>query len=130
VRVSKRYSVLFVALLAIEVFIALVVHDQFVRPFLGDVLVVILIYCFVRALFAFPTVPALIGVFGFACAIEVSQYFDLVKRLHVEHIPVLRVALGTHFDPLDFVAYAVGSLIVWLAERWTRSRVPPAYDRR
>ena len=31
--------------------------------------------------------------------------------------PVLGVALGTHFDPCDFVAYAVGSLFVWIAER-------------
>jgi hypothetical protein len=126
VRISKRYTLLFVAILAIEIFSALEVHDQLVRPFIGDVLVVILIYCFVRALFAVPTIPTLIGVFAFACAIEVSQYFELVKRLHIEHNPVLRVALGTHFDPLDFVAYAVGSLITWLAERRTQTGVPPS----
>jgi hypothetical protein len=112
----------FVALLAIEIFIGLRIHDQFVRPFIGDVLVVMLLYCFVRALFEVRVVAALIGVFVFACAIEVSQYFDLVKRLHVENEPVLRVALGTHFDPLDFVAYAVGAAITWLAERWTTLR--------
>jgi Protein of unknown function (DUF2809) len=102
--------------------IALEVHDQFVRPFIGDVLVVVLIYCAVRALFAVPVAPALVGVFAFACAIEVSQYFELVKRLHVEHNPVLRVALGTHFDLLDFVAYALGALITWLVERLSKTR--------
>jgi Protein of unknown function (DUF2809) len=114
---SKRYLGLFVALLAVEVFIALVVHDRVVRPFVGDVLVVILIYCFVRIFPRTRVTPTVLAVFVFACAIEVSQAFDLVKRLHVEHIAVLRVALGTHFDPFDFVAYAIGSLIVWLAER-------------
>jgi hypothetical protein len=114
---SKRYLGLFLAVLAIEVFIALVVHDRVVRPFVGDVLVVILIYCFVRSFIASPVVPTIAGVFAFACAIEVSQAFDLAKRLQVDHIPALRVALGTHFDPLDFVAYALGSVAVWLAER-------------
>jgi hypothetical protein len=114
---SKRYFGLFLAVLAIEVFIALAVHDRFVRPFVGDVLVVVLIYCGVRAFFSWPVARTIAGVFAFACAIEVSQYFELVKRLHVERNPVLRVVLGTHFDPLDFVAYALGSLIVWFVER-------------
>jgi hypothetical protein len=114
---SKRYLGLFVALLAVEVFIALVVRDRVVRPFVGDVLVVILLYCFVRIFLDTRVLPTVLGVFAFACAIEISQAFDLVKRLHVEHVAVLRVALGTHFDPLDFIAYAAGSLLVWLAER-------------
>jgi hypothetical protein len=120
---SKRYVGLFLAVLAIEVFIALVVHDRVVRPFVGDVLVVILIYCFVRAFVAAPVLPVILGVFAFASAIEVSQAFDLAKRLHVDQIPALRVALGTHFDPLDFVAYALGALVVWFAER-SQNRSP------
>lgn len=114
---SKRYLGLFLAILAIEVFIALVVRDRVVRPFVGDVLVVILIYCFVRTFVSSPVLPTIAGVFAFACAIELSQAFDLAKRLHVDHLPALRVALGTHFDLLDFVAYALGSVFVWLFER-------------
>ena len=42
---------LFLALLATEVLIALFVHDDFVRPYLGDVLVVPVIFFLLRAAF-------------------------------------------------------------------------------
>ena len=42
------YLTLFLSVLAVEVFIALYVHDSFVRPYLGDVLVVVVIYFFLR----------------------------------------------------------------------------------
>ena len=42
------YLVATLVLLAIEVLIALFVHDSFVRPYVGDMLVVVVIYAFVR----------------------------------------------------------------------------------
>ena len=42
---------LFWALLATEVLIALFVHDDFVRPYLGDVLVVPMIFFLLRVAF-------------------------------------------------------------------------------
>ena len=38
------YAILFVLLLGTEMYIGRYVHDSFVRPYFGDVLVVILIY--------------------------------------------------------------------------------------
>ena len=32
----------------IELIIALYVHDRIIRPYIGDMLVVVLVYCFVR----------------------------------------------------------------------------------
>ena len=46
---NKRYFLAFVALLVIEVLIAKFVTDSFIRPFVGDYLVMILIYLFSRA---------------------------------------------------------------------------------
>ena len=47
---NKRiaYGIATFILLIIEVLIALFVHDAFIRPYIGDVLVVIVIYTFVR----------------------------------------------------------------------------------
>ena len=42
------YAIATVILLLIEVLIALYVHDAFVRPYIGDVLVVVVIYTFIR----------------------------------------------------------------------------------
>ena len=47
-RMRLFYLVAALALLAAEVYIGLYVRDRFVRPYLGDVLVVILLYCGVR----------------------------------------------------------------------------------
>ena len=45
---NLKYFLFALALFMIEVLIALFVHDSFIRPYLGDFLVVILIYCAVR----------------------------------------------------------------------------------
>lgn len=42
------YAICFIGLFIVETLIALFLRDAFIRPYMGDVLVVILIYCFVR----------------------------------------------------------------------------------
>ena len=42
------YIISFLVIFCIEVFIALYVRDSFVRPYMGDALVVVLVYSFVR----------------------------------------------------------------------------------
>ena len=42
------YAICFIGLFIVETLIALFVRDAFIRPYMGDILVVILIYCFVR----------------------------------------------------------------------------------
>ena len=43
----RSYFSFFVLLFIIEVLIALFVNDRLIRPYVGDFLVVILIYCFI-----------------------------------------------------------------------------------
>ena len=62
-------SILFVA----EVLIALFVRDKFVRPYFGDYLVVILIYCSIRAFIKVSPIKLAIGVLVFAYSVEVLQ---------------------------------------------------------
>jgi hypothetical protein len=104
---------------AVEVLIALAVDDRFVRPYVGDVLVVILIYSSILAAADVPPAPAAVGVFGFACAIEAAQYAG-VGELVAGH-PILRVVVGTTFQRGDIVAYGVGAVLAVLAERAWRS---------
>ena len=59
------YIILSILLLANEVFIALFVHDRFIRPYVGDVLVVMVLYTFVR-IFVPERIKALpVYLFGF-----------------------------------------------------------------
>ena len=104
------YAVLFCLLLLTEVLIALFVHDNFIRPYIGDVLVTLLLCSFLRIFF--PRGIALLPfcVFLFATAVEIAQYFDFVALLGLKS-RFLSVLLGRTFSWADILCYAVGCLI-------------------
>jgi hypothetical protein len=119
---NAKYLLLTIIIFFIEVFIALYVEDTFIRPFIGDALVVILIYCAVRIFLNVKYWKAALGVFIFACAIEILQYFDYVKLLGLEQNRVLSVAMGRTFEWLDFAAYFAGCLIILAFEKLFKSK--------
>jgi hypothetical protein len=112
------YSLAFLLLLAVEVAIALFVRDRFVRPLVGDMLVVILLYCLLQAIFLVRPAAGALGVFLFACLIEGLQAMSYAAWLGVDHIGWARVVLGTTFSWMDLVAYAVGCALLRLDPRW------------
>ena len=75
----------------IEVLIALFVRDNFVRPYLGDVLVVILIYSSIRSFINFPALTLALFVLGFSFTIELLQYFNIVEKLGLEKSDIARI---------------------------------------
>ena len=109
----KRKRLLFavsaVILLVIEILIGLFVHDSFVRPYLGDTLVVILIWCVVRIVIPDKFVWLSGAVFLVAVIVEVSQIFPLCDVLGIEN-RLLRTLMGTSFAWGDIVAYLAGCL--------------------
>lgn len=110
---AKRliYGLLFLILLATEVCIALFVHDDFVRPYFGDVLVTVLICAFCR-IFVPEKVRLLpLYVFLFAAAVEIAQYFDFVKLLGLENSAFFSVLMGRVFSVYDLVCYGAGCLL-------------------
>lgn len=115
----SRFTYLFIALLLFctEVLIALYVHDDFIRPHFGDLLVVIMIYCFFRALFNWPVLTAAIITLIFAYTIETLQYFRIVELLGLQKSTLARVVIGTHFSWIDMIAYTAGILLVLLIEK-------------
>ncbi len=102
--------------------IALFVHDNFIRPYAGDLLVVILIYCFIKAFFTTPVMKTAIAVLLFACLIEILQYFNLADKLGLQHSNVARTIIGSSFDWKDLAAYVAGTLLLLAIERKTRHR--------
>lgn len=110
---SKRfvYALLFLLLLVTEVCIALFVHDGFVRPYLGDVLVTVLICAFVRIVIPQGVRLLPLYVFLFAAAVEIGQYFEMVTLLGMENNPFFSVLLGTTFSAYDLLCYGVGSAL-------------------
>lgn len=117
-----KYLLLTIIIFFTEIVIALFITDTLIRPFVGDVLVVILIYCFFRIFLQISYRKLAFGVLLFACAIEILQYFDYVKLLHMENNRAISVILGRTFEWLDFAAYLTGFLIILAVEKIAQSR--------
>lgn len=113
----RGYALATLALFLIEVAIALWVRDRFIRPFGGDILAVILVYCGLRAVTTLPVVPAAIIATAIGFAVEAGQALDMVDRLGLSGSPVARTVLGTSFAVEDLVAYAIGGAACVVAER-------------
>ena len=109
---NKSYFLASVLLLLIEIGIAMFVHDRFIRPYVGDVLVVILMYCFVKSFFNLPVLPLSIAVFIFSCVIEALQFLKLVNLLGLQHSKLAKIILGSAFECNDILAYLAGFLLI------------------
>lgn len=110
------YLVVFVFLLIIEVIIALFVHDKIIRPYMGDVLVVVLLYCFIRVFVPnkFKLMPLFI--FIFAALVEGLQYLNLVELLGLQNNSFAKILVGSVFDWRDIACYAIGCILVQIYE--------------
>lgn len=114
---QKKYFFLTIILFLIEVFIALYVHDRIVRPYIGDFLVVILMYCFFKSFLKVPGLVVALPVLAFAYLLETLQYFNVVTILGLQHSKFARVILGSSFEWIDMLAYTLGILFVIAIER-------------
>ena len=111
-----EYIISFILLLLAEIFIGAFINDSFVRPYMGDVLVVMLMCTFIRIFLT--EKPGLLPLYTtlFAVGVEILQYFDFVKLLGLENNAILSTALGRTFDIKDIVCYIIGGLIFFIAE--------------
>jgi len=116
IKFNKAYFLFTLLLLAIEIFIALYMHDAVIRPYGGDFLVVILIYCFVKSFINLPVLLTACWALIFAYTVEVSQYFHLVQLLGLQHSKIARILLGSSFSFIDLGTYTLGILFVIFLE--------------
>ena len=114
--IDRRYAYYTVILFLVEVFIAIFINDSFIRPFIGDVLVVMLIYCLVKTFWKIRCRTAALSVLAFACTIEILQYFNLVDVLGLQKYQPIAIAIGSTFDWKDIIAYLLGTTIVFRLE--------------
>jgi hypothetical protein len=117
---SFRYFLFALILFLAEVFIALYVHDGFVRPYVGDYLVVMLIYCAVRTFIKISPMKLAIGVLLFSYVVEVLQFFNIVDRLGLSGNKLAKTVIGYGFEWIDLLAYTLGVVTVLIMERGNR----------
>ncbi len=111
------YTIASVMLLSIEILIGLYAHG-WIRSYLGDVLVVILLYTFFRMVlpewrgkwYVLPTAILL-----FAFAVEFLQLWGFCDRFGITN-RLLRIIIGTGFSLADLLCYAVGIVPCYVSE--------------
>ena len=106
-----------------EILIALYVRDRIIRPYGGDYLVVIMIYCFVRAFTNLAVLTAAISVLLLAYLIETLQYLNLVSILGLTDSRLANVVLGNSFAWIDIIAYTLGIMSVIAWEKWREASI-------
>ncbi|WP_443937729.1 ribosomal maturation YjgA family protein [Pedobacter sp. MW01-1-1] len=94
-----------------EVFIGLYLHDAIIRPFGGDVLVVVLIYSFLRTFLQTNYQKLAFGVLLFSFVVEFLQALNYVNWFGWEHNPLMSTILGTYFSVYVLLAYSIGYVI-------------------
>lgn len=121
-KATIKYFLICISILVIEIFIALYVHDLFVRPFLGDTLVILLLYSFILFWFSIlklevSKLKVALYVLLFAFLIEFAQYVNILDILDLRKFKMARIILGTSYDWRDLVAYVAGFLTLRIIDR-------------
>ncbi len=114
---NKKYFSIAILIFIVEILIALYVHDEIIRPYIGDVLVVILIYCFIKSFLKLPVFPVALFVLLFSFSVEFLQYLQIVEKLGLQNSKIARTVIGTSFAWIDILCYIVGIAIVLIAEK-------------
>lgn len=114
---NYKYLILTILLFLIEVIIALYAHDEIIRPYIGDVLVVILLYCLVKSFINASVISTALSVLAFSYLIEILQYFHYVEWFGLGENKLANIILGTSFAWTDLLAYTAGITIVLLSEK-------------
>ena len=111
------FAAVFILLVLVEVYIALFVRDDFIRPYFGDVIIVWVIYAFVRIfLKTKPYVMIPVYIFIFSVLVEIGQYFKMVDVIGLGHIEFFRILMGTSFSWIDIICYGAGCALLLAGE--------------
>lgn len=103
----------FIALILI---VELFNNNQLVRGFIGDVIVIWLIYFFAKVFYDFNAMKLAVFTLVGAFTTEFLQYLDFTTYIGIEHNAIARLILGAVFDPYDLIAYTIGAVLVYIID--------------
>ena len=111
------YGLISLLLLGIEVLIGMF-GQGWVRIYLGDVLVVILLYTIVRTIIPNKKIPWFIiptAILIFSFIVEFLQLWGFCDRFGITN-EFLRIIIGTGFSTVDLMCYLIGIIPCYIAE--------------
>ncbi|HBY21542.1 MAG: hypothetical protein A2Y24_06110 [Clostridiales bacterium GWE2_32_10] len=120
-KINKIYMGIFLILVVVEVMIALFVHDTIIRPYIGDVLIVFLMYSFIRGIVEKQIKLLPLYLFIFSTLVELAQYFQIVKMLNLQENKLFSIIIGARFDIKDILCYLVASIVLFVWEKMDKN---------
>ncbi len=113
---SLKYFLVTIVIFLAEVLIATQLKDIFfVRAYLGDVIVVMLLYTFMKSFFKIADNEKLIlGILIFSFLVEFAQYFTIAEKLGFQPGSLMYIIIGNSFSWIDILCYAIGCLLLYL----------------
>ncbi|VFA42918.1 ribosomal maturation YjgA family protein [Chryseobacterium indologenes] len=125
---NLTYFLLTLLIFLLEVLIATKLKNIFfVRAYLGDVIVVILLYTFVKSFVKLNDQKFIPGIFIFSCLVEFAQYFNIAEKLGFQPGSVMYVIIGNSFSWIDILCYAVGCLLLYIGVKVKPSKELKAF---
>lgn len=91
-------------------------NNQFIRGFTGDIVVILLIYFFIKIFNDFSPIKLAVFMLLLAFATEFLQYLKLISILGLEQNAFAQLIIGAVFDPLDLIAYTIGVITVYTVD--------------
>lgn len=120
---SLKYFLISIFIFLIEVLIATKLKDVFfVRAYLGDVIVVILLYTMVKSFFRVNNQKLIGGILIFSCMVEFAQYFNIAEKLGFREGSLMYIVIGNSFSWIDILCYATGCLLIYLFVKVTENK--------
>lgn len=116
-RFDKKSFFIFLLIFLAEVIIALFLYDPIIRPYAGDILVVMLIYYFIKSFLQTNPLYIAVGVLLFAYLVEFGQYIKLIEIFNLQDNKLARVIIGTSFSWIDMLCYTIGAIICIVIDR-------------
>lgn len=109
-KITLKNCIYFFLIFFIEIYIGIFVKDKIIRPYIGDILVIPLVYSFINIFFKNNFKKSILGVVVFAIFIEILQFYNIVKVLGINN-KILKIIIGSTFDFKDIICYILGGVI-------------------
>jgi hypothetical protein len=109
------YIIGFLLLTAVEVVIGVFEFNHFIRSYIGDVIIVWVLYCLFRSFVPkkFSSYAVAMGILAFSFVVEFLQKAHIADVLGVEN-RLLRIIIGTSYATEDLWSYAAGTAVTLL----------------
>lgn len=112
----KNYFIGFIILLCVEILIAIMLKDGFIRHTFGDYLVVILLYCFFKSFITDQSFLIALVVLIIAYSVEFLQLTNFLEVVHLQNNAIAKIVLGSTFHIGDLIAYTLGIITILIFE--------------